>query len=287
MCRPSAGRPWQHGRMTDQSERYDRIARGYARWWAPVLAPTAVSVLDRIAPLVDGGARRILDVGTGTATLAVAAIRRWPRVEVVGIDASSEMAAAARAEADRQLGPADRRRFRVEVAFADRLPFEAAELDAAVSSFVLQLVPNRHAVLKEVHRVVRPGGRLAHVTWLVGDRAFPPDGVLDSVLDEAGIGAREPEIRRGDYASVSAAAAGLRRAGFRAVEAEGGELVHAFDARSYEGFVEEFDEEDLFSSMGRRERQQISGSLRERLGLLPADAFELRLPVVLAHGDRP
>jgi ubiquinone/menaquinone biosynthesis C-methylase UbiE len=272
--------------MTDQSQRYDRIARGYARWWAPVLAPTAVGVLDRIAPLVDDGARRIIDVGTGTATLAVAAIRRWPRLEVVGIDASSGMAAAARAEADRQLGPSDRRRFKVQVAFADRLPFKAGELDAAVSSFVLQLVPNRHAVLSDVHRVLRPGGRMAHVTWLVGDRAFRPDRVLDDVLDEAGIGAREPETRRGDYASVSAAAASLRRAGFRGVEAEGGELVHAFDARSYQGFVEEFDEEDLFSSMGREERRRISGALRKRLESLPASAFELRLPVVMAHGDR-
>jgi SAM-dependent methyltransferase len=273
--------------MIDQAQRYDRIARGYARWWAPVLAPTAVGVLDRIAPLVDGGAHRILDLGTGTATLAVAAIRRWPQVEVVGIDASSEMAAAARAEADRQLGPADRRRFRVEVAFADRLPFRVAELDVAVSSFVLQLVPNRYAALREVHRVVRPGGRLAHVTWLVGNRTFRPDVELDSVLDEAGIGARDPEVRGGDYASVSAAAAGLRRAGFRAVQAEGHELAHAFDARTYQGFIEEFDEEDLFSSMGRAERKRVSGRLRERLGALPAAAFELRLPVVVAHGDRP
>jgi SAM-dependent methyltransferase len=273
--------------MTDQAQRYDRIARGYARWWAPVLAPTAVTVLDRIAPLVDDGARRILDLGTGTATLAVAAIRRWPAVEVVGIDASSGMAAAARGEADRQLGPADRRRFKVEVAVADRLPFRAGELDGAVSSFVLQLVPNRHAALSEVHRVVRSGGRFAHVTWLVGDRAFRPDAEVDAVLDENGIGAREPEARRGDYASVAAAAAGLRRAGFRNVQAEGRDLVHPFDARSYQGFIEEFDEEDLFSSMGRVERRRISGQLRARLGALPPAAFELRLPVVVAHGDRP
>jgi SAM-dependent methyltransferase len=273
--------------MTDQAQRYDRIARGYARWWAPVLAPTAVTVLDRIAPLVDDGASRIVDLGTGTATLAVAAIRRWPGVEVVGIDASSGMAAAARGEADRQLGPADRRRFSVEVAFADRLPFRDGELDAAVSSFVLQLVPNRHAALREVHRVVRPGGRLAHVTWLVGDRAFRPDAEVDAVLDDNGIDAREPEGRRGDYASVAAAAASLRRAGFRAVQAEGRDLVHPFDARSYQGFIEEFDEEDLFASMGRVERRRISGQLRARLGALPAAAFELRLPVVVAHGDRP
>lgn len=272
--------------MTDQAERYDRIARGYARWWAPVLRPMAVTVLDRLAPVVDDGARRLLDLGTGTATLAVAAIRRWPSVEVVGIDASSGMAQAARAETDRLLGPADRRRFRVEVAFADGLPFGQGEFDAAMSSFVLQLVPNRYAALREVHRVLRSGGRMAHATWLVGNRSFRPDAVLDAVLDEEGIGAREPELRRGDYASVAAAAAGLRRAGFRRVEAEARDLVHPFDAASYQGFVEEFDEEDLFANMGRAERTRISGRLRERLERLPTSAFELRLPVVLAHGDR-
>jgi hypothetical protein len=125
------------------------------------------------------------------------------------------------------------------------------------------------------------------VTWLVGNRPFRPDAEVDAVLDDAGFGAREPEARNGDYASVSAAAAGLRRAGFRNVEAEGRDLVHAFDARSYQGFIEEFDEEDLFASMGRVERRRVSGDLRRRLEGLPAAAFELRLPVVLAHGDRP
>ncbi|HEY7591150.1 MAG TPA: class I SAM-dependent methyltransferase [Candidatus Limnocylindrales bacterium] len=272
--------------MTDQAERYDRISRGYARWWAPVLRPTALRVLDRLEPLVADGARRVLDLGTGTATLAVAAIQRWPKVEVVGIDASAGMAEAARAEADRLLGPADRRRFRVEVAFADRLPLRKGEIDAAMSSFVLQLVPSRYAALREVHRVLGPGGRMAHATWLVGDRRFRPDDVLDDVLDEAGIGAREPEGRRGDYESVEAAVGGMRRAGFRHVEAERMDLVHPFDAASYQGFIEEFDEEDTFASMSREERRRVSGRFRERLEALPRSAFELRLPVVLAHGDR-
>jgi trans-aconitate methyltransferase len=81
--------------VTDQATRYDTSARGYARWWAPVLRPTAVTVLDRIADAVEAGATRILDVGTGTATLSIAAIQRWPEVRVVGIDASRGMAEAA------------------------------------------------------------------------------------------------------------------------------------------------------------------------------------------------
>ena len=44
------------------------------------------------------GATHLLDVGTGTGTLAIAAVRRWPSVRVTGIDASSEMVARAAAE---------------------------------------------------------------------------------------------------------------------------------------------------------------------------------------------
>ncbi len=272
--------------MTEQATRYDTIARGYARWWAPVLAPTAVTVLDRIADDVGTGAARILDIGTGTATLAVAAIRRWPRVRVVGVDASRGMAQAARAQADRALGSKDRRRFEVRVAFAHQLPFDAAAFDAAVSSFVLQLVPSRSAVLRDVRRVLTPGAPFAHATWLVGDRLFAPDVAFDAALDKIGIGAREPEGRRGDYPSVAAAAAELRRAGFRGVHADRRELVHRFDPLEYERFLEEFDEEDLFSSLDTAERDRLRRELRRRLSRLSARAFDLRLPLVTASGHR-
>lgn len=272
--------------MTDQATRYDTIARGYARWWAPVLKPTALMVLDRIADAVAGGATRILDLGTGTATLAIAAIERWPGLRVVGIDASRGMAKAARAEADKALGAKDRRRFDVRVAFAHELPFDDGEFDAAVSSFMLQLVPSRRAVLRDVGRVLAAGAPFAHVTWLVGNGIFKPDVEFDRALEALGFDEREPEGRRGDYASVAAAAAELRRHGFRGVSADQRELVHRFEPREYEKFLEEFDEEDLFSSLDGRERDRLRSDLRRRLSRLPSDAFDLRLPVVTASGRR-
>ncbi|MFL5680079.1 MAG: class I SAM-dependent methyltransferase [Chloroflexota bacterium] len=271
--------------MTDQRDRYDRIARGYARWWAPVLAPTAVRVLDRVASSLDGRASELLDVGTGTATLAVAAVERWPQVRVTGIDASSGMAEAAAGEADARLSPGDRGRFDVRVSFADRLPFDDASFDAAVSSFVLQLVPSRSAVLRDVKRVLRPGAQFAHVTWVEGGREFRPDVEFDAALDRVGIGGREPEGRRGDYRTPEAAAAELRRAGFRNVEHEGGELVHRFEPDEYISFLEEFDEEDTFASLDRKTRDGLREDLRRRLRRLPAEAFDLRLPIVFASGE--
>ena len=273
--------------MTEQQARYDRIADGYARWWAPVIRPAAVRVLDRISPLVEAGATRLLDIGTGTGTLALEAIRRWPRVEVVGIDASGEMTRFALREAESTLGPRDRRRFSARPAFADALPFADGAFEAAISSFVLQLVPSRTRALGEAYRVLGPGGRFAHVTWIAGGVPFEPDGVLDEVLDEVGIGPREESGRRGDFASVAAAAAGLRRAGFRRVSAEGAELAHQFTVEGYAGFIEEFDEESTWDEMEPAERELASRRLRERLALLAPDDLVLRSPIVYAHGDRP
>jgi ubiquinone/menaquinone biosynthesis C-methylase UbiE len=266
--------------------RYDRVARGYARWWAPVLAPIAVRVLDLVDEAVRGGGR-LLDVGTGTATLPLAAVHRWPAVRVTGIDASGEMVAAASAEADRLLDPGQRSRFEATTAFADELPFEDAAFDAAVSSFVLQLVPSRAAALREIRRVLRPGAVFAHATWLVGGRSFEPDAALDAALDLAGFDPREVDPRSGDFASVDAALAGLRRAGFREVRAEAVELAHQFDPASYQGFVQEFDEEATFNDMDRRTRRRVESDLRARLEALPREAFVMRLPVVLARGTRP
>lgn len=269
--------------MTDQAERYDRIAAGYAQWWAPVLEEKAIALLDRLDDAVTAGSRRLIDIGTGTGTLARAALRRWPSVEVVGIDASGEMVA----EAERLLAPDERQRLTNIVAPADSLPFADGAFDAAMSSFVFQLVPNRFRALREARRVVRPGGMLAYVTWLVDDRVFRPDIEFDAALEEIGIGGREEEDRPGDVQTDVAAAAQLRRAGFRSVEAEPASLDHRFSVDGYIGFLAEFDEEDLISNLPSADRRRLLAGLRERLEALPPDELVMRYPIVYASGLRP
>jgi ubiquinone/menaquinone biosynthesis C-methylase UbiE len=272
--------------MTDRENCYDRIAERYERWWAPVLAPTARGLLDTIASRVEGGARRVLDIGTGTGTLAVAAVNRWPSIEIDGIDASKGMVSVAEASAERTLPPESRRRLRLVTAYAHDLPFDTGTFDVAISSFVLQLVPNRIRVLREASRVLRPGGTLAYVTWLDGGWSFEPDVVLDEVLDEVGLGAREPDDGGRDIASPEAAAAQLRRAGFRRVTARKHRLEYAFDSASYLGFLAEFDEEDLFTSLESDVRTRLVARLCERWAALSPEAFVLRLPVVTVVGTR-
>ena len=226
--------------MTEQAERYDRIAEGYARWWAPVIAPSARAVLDRFDGALDGRPVRLLDVGSGTGTVSLAALQRWPEAEVDAIDASREMVLATQAGAAQHPGAANR--FRAVTAFADALPFPDDTFDAVVSSFVLQLVPNRFRALREIHRVLRPGGSLAYVTWVSDTRRWKADDVLDDLLDELGVPEEDDDepasaAGAGDLPSVESAAAGLRRAGFRDVTAEAARLIYQFDPESYTGFI--------------------------------------------------
>jgi len=271
--------------MTEQAERYDRIAAGYARWWAPIIAPAAVAVLDNVAEAIASGANRILDIGTGTGTLPISLLRRWPQVRVTAIDASSGMIEMARAEADRLLTRDERDRLALRVAFADDLPLPAGSFDLAVSSFVLQLVPSRAAALRESNRVLR-GGHIAYVTWLADDRVFAPDADFDGALDEVGIGARESDDRPGDVPSVASSAAQLRRAGFSGVHAEAGVLEHSFDVEGYLRFMTEFDEEDLVTEMEPGVRCGLEAALRRRLERRPAAELVLRLPTVTATATR-
>ena len=276
--------------MTDQAERYDRIAEGYARWWAPVIAPSARAVLDRFDGALDGRRVRVLDVGCGTGTLSIAALQRWPDARVDAIDASREMVAASRAAAA-ALPDADSR-FRAETSFADALPFADDTFDGVVSSFVLQLVPNRFRALREIRRVLRPGGLLAYVTWVSETRRWKADDVLDDLLDELGIEGPDddgpaPAAGAGDLPSVESAATGLRRAGFHAVTAEGATLRHQFDPASYTGFITEFDEQQLIDSMEPGLRARFELELRARLARLDPKDLVLESPIAFAIGRKP
>jgi SAM-dependent methyltransferase len=266
----------------DVPARYDSLAEGYARHWGPVIRPAAEALLDRLDGV--GDRARILDVGTGTGTLALLALERWPHARVAGIDASEAMLELAAGEADRRLPDTTRARFERIAAAADQLPFDDGAFDLALSSFVLQLVPSRAAAFREIRRVLRPGGRLAWVTWLVGGDRFRADEVVDEVLDEFGFDPPERDDRSGDLASVSAAAAATRRAGFGDVHAAAGALVHRWRPEAYSAFITDFDEQGTFESLGAGERRRAAGRLLERLRKLAPEELTMRLPVVYVTG---
>jgi ubiquinone/menaquinone biosynthesis C-methylase UbiE len=269
----------------DQAKRFDKFASGYARHWAPVLAPAVRRLLDEVEGAV-APPEHILDVGTGTGQLALGALARWPKTIVLGVDVSAGMAKVAEAEAERLLGRAGRKRFSIRIVPADELPFEDGRFDLAISSFVFQLVPSRARAFREARRVLRPGGTLAFVTWLQDDRAFRPDQVFDDALERLDIEPRAFDGRPGDLPSVDRTAGELRRAGFAGVTAHAGRLEHRFSVDSYVEFLSQFDEETLFEELEPDVRRRLESTLRDELAPLTPDEMTVRFPIVFATGRR-
>jgi SAM-dependent methyltransferase len=285
--------PWLA--MTDQESRYDRIAEGYARWWSPVHRPATLRLLDLVAgdaaPVEgsaphpgSGRARRIVDIGCGTAAMAVEAAARWPDVVVDATDVSAGMLAVAGHTVDAAGAPGER--VRLTQAAADRLPFPDGTFDVALAAFVLQLVPSRPRALREMRRVLRAGGRLAYVGWLAGDLPLAADAAWDAALDAAGLGGRESPGGHDDLASVAAAIGQLRAAGLSRVTAREDRLVHQFTAEAYAAFVTRFDDGDLVASLEPDVRAALEADLVARLRALPQAGLRLELPIVYATGVR-
>jgi ubiquinone/menaquinone biosynthesis C-methylase UbiE len=267
--------------------RYDNGARLYARFWAPVLLRSAESVADRLEALDGARPRDVVDLGTGTGSLARAVARRFPETRVTGIDFSAGMLAVARAIADED--PTLNGRVTWLEADAADLPVAERSVDAVVSSFVLQLVPKREPVYREVRRVLRPGGRFLFTTWMVDDSRFEPSEAFEDALDELRIDVDEgaEEERAGDFPSARAAAASLRDAGFEAVKAERGTLEFAYTPESYAEYKLRYDDRELVDGLRPSVRRRLEGCLRDKLAALPPDDFVLRAKIVYASAREP
>ncbi|MCC6644218.1 MAG: ubiquinone/menaquinone biosynthesis methyltransferase [Polyangiaceae bacterium] len=133
------------------ARRYDALNRVMSLGLDPLWRRATVRALGLV------GARRALDVATGTADLAIAMARSAPELEVVGVDPSREMRTIGLAKiAEARLTS----RVRLREGECERLPFGDGEFDAVGISFGIRNVPDRAAGLAELARVARPGARV-------------------------------------------------------------------------------------------------------------------------------
>ncbi|MBE0558870.1 MAG: ubiquinone/menaquinone biosynthesis methyltransferase [Proteobacteria bacterium] len=100
---------------------------------------------------------RFLDVAAGTADMAIEAARRHPDIRVAGVDFVREMLVPGRRKIASR-GLADR--IRLLQADAMALPFPDGSFDAVGIAFGIRNIPDRLGALREMRRVLVPGGRI-------------------------------------------------------------------------------------------------------------------------------
>jgi demethylmenaquinone methyltransferase/2-methoxy-6-polyprenyl-1,4-benzoquinol methylase len=140
---------------------YDRYARllsfGQDPRWRAFLASRVEARRDQT----------VLDVATGTAAVALALWRRYG-CRVVGVDQSAEMLQEGRR---RVAAAGAEEQVELHEARAEELPFSAASYDALTFTYLLRYVSDPGGTLRELARVVRPGGRMAALEFHVPENA--------------------------------------------------------------------------------------------------------------------
>jgi demethylmenaquinone methyltransferase/2-methoxy-6-polyprenyl-1,4-benzoquinol methylase len=145
------------------ADRYDRVGAAMSFGQDPRWRRALVSFIDARPGM------RILDVATGTGMVAFALAERG--AEVIGLDQSEAMLGAARVRLQRAPELASRLSF--VLGEAEHLPYSDGEFDALSFTYLLRYVDDRAATMRELARVVKPGGRIGMVEFGVpGDPAL-------------------------------------------------------------------------------------------------------------------
>ena len=129
----------------------------------------------RLAPRAD---EQILDIATGTGLTARIVARSG--AAVVGVDIAQGLLDAAR-----ELAAEEGLSIEWRLGDAERLPFEDASFDAAVSTFGIMFASDQQAAIDELARVVRPGGRIAIAAWLPDSTAVDLRKVIAAFMPPA------------------------------------------------------------------------------------------------------
>lgn len=217
---------------------------------AAVLQKEVEARLLEQADVLEHPPQRILDLGCGPGRAAGSLKKRWPKAEVIAMDMALPML--------RQV-PKQTRFWRpVKTVCADalELPFKDASFDFIFSSLCLQWVHPLPAALKEIRRVLRPGGLLVFTT-------FGPETLLELREAYIAIGA-EPAVS--PFAAIQQIGDALQASGFsRSVLERDVFTLHYADLRALMHELQALGATDARSGrsrglMGKQRWQALNGA---------------------------
>jgi len=231
------------------------------------------------------GAGQVLDVGSGSGRLTVALARAG--AEVTGMDTSAERLAGAGRRAEK----AGVRLTLVEADMEEPLPFADASFDAVTSRLSLMIPRDAVPTLRELGRVLRPGGRIATVVWAALSENPWFDAPREAV--RAILGADSASFARafGRLGVPRDAERAHRAAGFDGVEARllREHVVRADAAEHWRLLVTENGHfRRIDAALGEQERRALVDDLEARFAPYRGDgSLELARTLVLVSGRRP
>ncbi len=145
----------QNAAATEAETKMFAVSAGYERFmgrWSRLLAPAYIA----FAGVKNGD--RVLDVGTGTGSLAATVQASMPASEVVGVDPSEGFIAYAQKNAKSS-------HVHFEVGDAQALKFKDASFDDTLALLVMNFVPDENKAVAEMRRVTRAQGTVSACVW--------------------------------------------------------------------------------------------------------------------------
>lgn len=194
----------------------ERYVHGYEEWTREWMAQrTATRDLAFLLPHLSPG-MSIIDCGCGPGSITVGLAEIVAPGQVIGLDIEPRQLEAAQRLATERATP----NVRFEPGSVYELPFPDATFDVAVAHFVLEHVSDPLRALREIRRVLRPGGLAA-----IKDPYYPAFTFRPQTTELRGFGELAEKVRKHHGASDTYAVdlrAYLLEAGFERTEAQGG-----------------------------------------------------------------
>ena len=144
-------------------------------WGEGFLSPGGPEEVSRLVADADLTGRSLLDIGCGAGGIDLALVRNHGAGYVTGIDVEDTVLACAR-----ELIAREQLATRIGLAKVSPgpLPFPTGTFDVVFSKDSLVHIGDKHALMSEVFRVLKPGGRLIASDWLIGHDGAPSPAML-------------------------------------------------------------------------------------------------------------